>query len=276
MRNGILLTPVALILGLSQTSAVGQAPIQFDAAAIKLDQRGPSDRRMRGGPGTSSPGRVTWQKVWLRDLMAVAFHIEPENVSGPDWISGNGAQLYLFTAIMPPDTSRQDFELMFQRLLIEQFRIELHHQTRMFPAYELVVATGGPRLKASADPNASAIPVYTAPKFDSGGFPVLPPGHGALVAFNRGYRGRFQSYTMSDFAKNLITWVTPPGDRTHYVVDKTGLTGAYDFTLKFDEDPGAIKLGPAVQEAAGATQDSDPTGLPNIFKALERQLGSSW
>ncbi|HTX33833.1 MAG TPA: TIGR03435 family protein [Bryobacteraceae bacterium] len=173
MRKGILSTPVALILGLSQTSAVGQSPIQFDAAAIKLDQRGPGDRRMRGGPGTSSPGRVTWQKVWLRDLMAVAFHVDPENVSGPDWISGNGAQLYLFTAILPPDTSRHDFELMFQRLLMEQFRIKLHHQPRLFPVYELVVATGGPRLKTSADPNAPAIPGYTAMKLDSEGFPVL-------------------------------------------------------------------------------------------------------
>ena len=53
MRNGILSAPVALILGLSQTSAVGQSPIQFDAAAIRLDQR---------GPGTS--GKLTSSSLW--------------------------------------------------------------------------------------------------------------------------------------------------------------------------------------------------------------------
>src|SRR5580704_17036683 len=120
----LALVAVVLTLGL-QTTAHSQGQIQFDAATIKLDQRGPGDRRMKGGPGTSSPGRVTWQKAWLQDLVAVAFHVKPENVSGPSWISHNGAQLYLFEATVPPDTSRHDFELMLQRFLMEQFRIKL-------------------------------------------------------------------------------------------------------------------------------------------------------
>ena len=136
------------------------ADLTFDAATIKLDKFGPGEFGMKGGPGTSSPGRVTWRKVWLRDLVATAFRVDPGNVSGPVWISRSGAQLYALTATMPPDTSRHDFELMFQKFLIEQFRIKLHHEPKLFPAYELVVAPGGAKLKASADPNvpdASAV-----------------------------------------------------------------------------------------------------------------------
>jgi uncharacterized protein (TIGR03435 family) len=47
-------------------------------------------------------------------LVAAAFHARPENVSGPSWIAGNGAQLYAFEATMPAETSQRDFELMFQ------------------------------------------------------------------------------------------------------------------------------------------------------------------
>jgi uncharacterized protein (TIGR03435 family) len=128
-------------------------------------------------------------------------------------------------------------------------------------------------VKASADPDAPNIPVYSATKLDSDGFPVLPPGHGALTALNRGYRGRFQNYTMGELAEYLMGRVTPPGGTTNYVVDKTGLTGKYDFTLGFDQSGGDIALGPAVEAAAGTPQEPEPTGLPNIFKALEEQLG---
>jgi uncharacterized protein (TIGR03435 family) len=78
---------------------------------------------------------------------------------------------------------------------------------------------------------------------------------------------------MSEFTGHLSGWVTPSGEPTHYVSDKTGLTGAYDFTLKFDASRGAIAVGPNVQAAMGPPQESEPSGLPNIAKAIEQQLG---
>jgi hypothetical protein len=67
-----LLAALVAVTPLTATSA--QAPVQFDAATVKLDQRGPGDRRMHGGPRTNSPGHVTWRKAWLADLVAAAFH----------------------------------------------------------------------------------------------------------------------------------------------------------------------------------------------------------
>ncbi len=259
----------------SLTPAAGPRVIQFDPATIKLDQRGPGDGGMRGGPGTNTPGRLTWRKAWLQDLVATAFDVDPGNVSGPEWISRNGAQLYALTATMPSDTSRHDFELMLQTLLAEQFKIKLHHQPKMFPAYELVVASGGPKLKVSTDPNAPDAPVATtAEKIGSDGFRIFS-GHGVRAMFiHGGHQAKFQNFPMAEFATYLSNWVTPREDPTHYVVDKTGLTGVYDFTLKFNEDGRAIVVGPQVEAAMGARDDSEPgSGLPNIFKALEQQLG---
>ena len=276
MRSRGLWAAAVLIPGFL-ASVSGQAPLQFDAATIKPDQRGPGDRGLKGGPGTKSPGRVTWNKVWLASLVAEAFQVDLIHVSGPDWISRNGAQLYAFSAIMPPTTSKHAFELMLQAFLIEQFRMRLHHEPRMFPAYELVVASGGTKLKASADPDAPDIPVYKLLGRDADGFPIMPPGHGAVGSLNRGgHYAKFQNFTMSEFAEYYAgDWVTPQGDPTHYVLDKTGLQGMYDFTLKFDDGGGATAVvGTGVQAATGARDASEPgSGLPNIFKAVEQQLG---
>jgi uncharacterized protein (TIGR03435 family) len=275
MKSWVLLAGAFLIVG-SRVPVGAQVPTQFDAATIKLDQMGPGNRGMKGGPGTNDPGRVTWQKVWLLTLVATAFHVDPRNISGPAWISPPGAQLYTFTATMPNDTSRHDFESMLQNFLIQQFRMKLHHELKAFPAYELVVAPDGAKLKASADPNDPDAPdiLFSQPKIGSDGFAVLPPGHGALGIVNGGFHGTFQQYTMSEFADYLINKVTRDGDPTHYVVDKTGLTGRYDFKLKFDERADAMVVGPDVQAVLAARDGLEPgSGLPNIFKALEQQLG---
>jgi uncharacterized protein (TIGR03435 family) len=281
MNKGRVLVGASIALA-TLVPAMGQTAIQFDAATIKLDQMGPGPHGMKGGPGTTSPGRVTWQKVWLRDLVAAAFHVDPGNVSGPDWIARSGGQLYAFTATMPPGTNKHEFELMLQKFLTEQFKMQLHHEPRMFPSYELVIAPGGPRLKAAADPNAPDSPVATArEKIGDDGFFVFS-GHGERIAANQGVHAKFQSYTMPEFAEHLMNWVTPQAAPPRYVTDKTGLPGKYDFTLKFDDDENSFIVSPQVQAAMGAARDaatvardgSEPgSGLPNIFKALEQQLG---
>jgi uncharacterized protein (TIGR03435 family) len=54
------------------------------------------------------------------------------------------------------------------------------------------------------------------------------------------------------------------------VVNQTGLTGKYDFTLKFTPDASQLaNLGPVPPGAAAA----DPDGPPDIFTAFQQQLG---
>jgi uncharacterized protein (TIGR03435 family) len=229
------------------TNAAGQTTPQFDAATIKPEKEGIGSRRMQGGPGTSSPGRVTWQRVQLKELLWTAFNTDPGRLSGPAWIGGGGGRFYSFACVMPPDTSEHDFERMLQAFLIDQFKIKLHHQSKMFPAYDLVVAPGGPRLKASADPNAPDMPsrMTGPPKIGPDGFAVAPPGHGVRARRGHGFHGTFQVYSMPEFAQYISGWLA--GGSTVYVSDKTGLTGRYDFKLEFDADAGGVVLGPAAE-----------------------------
>src|SRR5262249_7588555 len=67
------------------------------------------------------------------------------------------------------------------------------------------------------------------------------------------------------------------GTETNHILDKTGLAGKYDFTLKFDARPvdSTIIGAPGIRagETSSAGSASDPSGLPGPFIALERQLG---
>ena len=87
---------------------------------------------------------------------------------------------------------------------------------------------GGAKSKASL---IRAPPIFPCSSKDSGadGFLVLPPGHGNGIALtDGGYYAKYQKFTMSEFAKHLVNWVTPNGGPIHYVADKTGLAGTYD------------------------------------------------
>jgi uncharacterized protein (TIGR03435 family) len=101
------------------------------------------------------------------------------DVSGPDWIAYMGAPVFAVAATMSPDTTRHDFEVMLQSLLVEQFELKVHREPKLFPAYELRVAPGGPRLKPSEKPEAEDVPLGPA-KIGTDWFPIMPPGHGRV------------------------------------------------------------------------------------------------
>ena len=257
----------------------------FDAASVKIDRtRGPVlGSRMKGGPGTGDPGRIVYTKLPLMSLLTKACDVEEFRIAGPAWLAG--PERYMIAATMPPQTTRQQFQLMLQNLLIERFQIKLHHETRMFPGYDLVIAPGGPKLKASAPPSdsdadADLALAPTRTKLDADGFLVLPPGHGQGIRVGDGVRAKFQNYTIGEFAgyylENFILQSTGAG--ISHVEDKTGLAGEYDFTLKFDARESVVagsraRADTRTGEASSVGSESGPSGLPNLFKALEKQLG---
>jgi uncharacterized protein (TIGR03435 family) len=162
-----------------------------------------------------------------------------------------------FTAKMPPDTTREQFRLMLQSLLAERFHFKSHMDSRQFPGYELTVSKTGLKVKESS---AAAAPAVTSP---DDGFPAMPPGRPGMASTHTSLNGyyftrlRAQQQTMS----SLAGFVHPPEDGP--VVDKTGLTAKYDFTLEF------------TQEFPGAPPETrnNPPAIPDIFTALQQQLG---
>ncbi len=128
---------------------------EFEVASVKpAPANGNADTTPRGGPGTSDPGQITYERTWLRYLVADAYAVRTDQVSGPDWTK---TEAYSIVAKIPPNTTRDKFNLMLRNLLAERFHLTIHRETKMEPVYVLLVAPDGPKLKrASADSAAAA------------------------------------------------------------------------------------------------------------------------
>jgi uncharacterized protein (TIGR03435 family) len=194
VSSGIRCSAVAVFLlvpGLAQDPA----SFKFEVASVKPavpDEDAPSF--MRGGPGTSEPERITYQRQNLVRVLFAAYGLDMDQISGPTWI---GSALYTIVAKVPPGTTKEQVGLMWQNLLAERFHLKAHLTKKDFPVYELSVAKGGPKFR-------------TEP-----GFPEPFPGQ------NLGHRWP------------LGTAVRQNGVTLGRIVDKTGLDGRYDFTLEF-------------------------------------------
>jgi uncharacterized protein (TIGR03435 family) len=244
---------------------------RFEVASVKpAGQQGDGPRIvMSGGPGTSDPGQITYLRVPLKRLIAVAYGTDLDQILGPDWLTDR----YDLTAKIPSGATKEQFSLMLQDLLATRFKIVLHHETQFSEVYELVLAKSGPKLKKSVE-SPSAAPdqprQLQSPSdihLSRDGFPQLPSGVGTLAAARDGRMFvTFNKFSLTDLTAWLglpLSALTETGTVSlGRVVDKTGLAGIFDFTLEF-----AGTLGP------GGAYPPPDLGGPDLFTALEKQLG---
>jgi uncharacterized protein (TIGR03435 family) len=229
---------------------------------------------IKGGPGTGDPTRMTFTWVLARVLLMNAFELPLDQISGSDWVMGNDARFDI-SALVPAGTTKKQANEMLLNLLKERFHLTYHSEKKNFDAYALDVAKGGPKLKdaAPADGPLPEAPqpgtIATAAPLDRDGFPQLPAGRPGFQG--RGQNGvthwTFRMETPQQLSTLLL--FTLWGSR---IVDKTGLTGPYDFTLEFSNEglPGPMGRGLVAPPPGEADQ---PDAAPDLFSALEKQLG---
>jgi uncharacterized protein (TIGR03435 family) len=273
----------ALLVCLTAALTLGEQA-SFDAASVKLVKLASHPAfGNRGGPGTSDPGRIHLCCVGMFSLLMRAYDVELDQIVGPAWIMENmGPNLYQIDATMPPDTTRAQYQLMMQSLLRERFLLAIHREKRNFPGYDLMVAANGPKLKESR-PHPSGVVSDTspAPRRRDDGTLDLPPGPQMFTSLGRGVIiVQAQEKSIADLVKSMGRLIAQslgenPNDfasRKPRVVDKTGLTGKYDFTLRFACDGCQFDTVNGASAVPSHGTDS-PSGEPNIFEALQRQLG---
>jgi uncharacterized protein (TIGR03435 family) len=265
-------------------AALGQTKLEFEVATVKPVAGTPTIIGRQGGPGSRDPGRVNYTAMALKSLLSFAYGVKAFQISGPPWIA---SERYDITATIPEGTTKEQFAVMLQNLLLDRFKIKLHHETREFPLYELSVAKNGPKLKASVadvnvNPNDPPPPPGPLPK-GKDGFPQLTPGRKGLIITLRpgGFHLAAMVQSMSEFSDVLSDQLASA------VVDKTGLTGTYEFTLDFAPDPDFFQRqglnpppppppggnGPAAGPGPAPTAAGDPAEAPNILTAVQDQLG---
>ena len=234
----------------------------------------------QGGPGTSDPGQISFSFVNMKNLLMTAFGVKAYQISGPAWLD---TERYDIVAKIPPGATKDDVKIMLQNLLKERFQLAVHRETKEMAVFELVVAKDGPKLKESADqsdpeaaprpgtpgeggPSAEAPPPPGPPdpskiKMGKDGMPEIPaalrrPGV-MMMAMMSPTGARMKLDGNRATISQLIDTLANQSDRP--ILDKTGLTARYDFTLDFAPDQGAMT---AKMGALGPPPPPPPGGGP--------------
>jgi uncharacterized protein (TIGR03435 family) len=177
-------------------------------------------------------------------LINLAYWIHPKQLTGgPDWTESEK-----FDVAGKPDAPGQpnvdQMKMMIQKLLADRFQLKYHFEKRELPVYAITIAkTGAKIIKSQDDPKG--IPGWNFGRNPSG----------MIMAF--------RNSPMSQFTAVLQNSMDRP------VVDQTGLSGRYDFTLNFTPDAAqAALLGGPPGPAA-----DNPDSAPSLFTAFQQQLG---
>jgi uncharacterized protein (TIGR03435 family) len=274
------------------TQSTDAAPLAFEAASVKPCPPGAADgvriQGMQGGPESGDPGLFRCTNCALRPLLLKAYNLRAYQLFGPPSIDDDK---YDINAKVPPGASREDLNLMLQDLLVTRFGLATHKETRVLPIYELVVAKGGSKLKEPEKPPASQPPpasperpadgrtpaIKAAYATDKNGHADLPPGKPGMIIFFP----RPGSPVASASARMMTLDVLLRGLALQFgrpVVDKTGLTGTYDFKLLWVPDQAQMGgIGPTPASAPPSGQagllDAASDPAPSLSAAFERQLG---
>jgi uncharacterized protein (TIGR03435 family) len=223
---------------------VGDGDVTFEVASVRPSAHSSSgDQAIGGGPGTANPGRLTFTNCSLQTLLMIAYGVLPnrlDRLSGPAWLR---TEAFDIVAKVPAGATQDQVPLMLQNLLIERFKLALHHETKEAEGYALMVAKNGPAAKLREPAGASA---------DKDGFPKLAPGVRDAYSVKPDKSAARLVARQSTMAQIAASFRSPLGVD---VADKTGLTGTYDVALYFNP---------------GGTLE-DPAG--NFKATVERELG---
>jgi uncharacterized protein (TIGR03435 family) len=183
-------------------------------------------------------------------LIKEAFGLNDDQLIGlPDWV--HSEKYDVDAKVADADVSaikslaHEQRRQMILQILADRFKFTYHRETRMLPEYSLVVAKGGSKLQ----------------EFQSGNDVAGAPKHAGQMKMSNGVITA-TGVPLEPLTRLLSDRVGRP------VLDKTGLTGNYDFTLQWaDEGHDGPARGPDPGAAA-----SELSG-PSIFTAVEEQLG---
>jgi hypothetical protein len=140
---GFVLAYAALAAAPQSAQPAADKPVTFEAASVKpsaplpasggdgftIGRKQPGGRRS-GGPGTDDPGRIHYPRTNLTDLLAEAYDIPRFQVQGPNWLD---EERFDIDATMPPETTKAQFHVMLQNLIVESSRCRCAGRRKNFP-----------------------------------------------------------------------------------------------------------------------------------------------
>jgi uncharacterized protein (TIGR03435 family) len=216
---------------------------RFEVASVKTNKSGGLTQAGARPEGD----HVTATNATLRQLIQAAYNIGTDSlIGGPSWINRDRFDLI---AKAPALLSGNEWRLMLRTLLADRFKLAAHRETRKSDMFALTLARRDRSLGPNLRPAQIDCASLRAQSTDNGD----PCGQrslgNALMVGKASIRGMGIDSLLGTVAR----------DAGRPVVDRTGLTGAFDWDLTWT---------PLTNRRPGI----DPDG-PTIFTALQEQLG---
>jgi uncharacterized protein (TIGR03435 family) len=243
-----------------------------------------------------SATRAEYNYLDLKTLLSYAYGVKSYQITGPDWM---GSARFDIVAKMPEGSTKADAPRMLQTLLEDRFKLVVHRSTDEHPVLAIVVAKGGPKLKASAE---KPVPIDEDAPLKPGEINMDTPDgptRGKIdmatmsSVIDMGLKGKM-AYKMNAATKSIhidFMMTTLPGfaDMTSQlltqlgggivvqrIVDATGIAGNYDASLEISlaemmamaKSAGIDQPGATPATAAGEAQDPGGGGV-TLAQALQ-------
>jgi uncharacterized protein (TIGR03435 family) len=249
-----------LIVFLALVPLFGAAPLTFEVASVKKSTsefngvrggcHGIDSKYSAGELGAAPPlGRCVITDGRLSHLIGLAYDVSMGTIKdAPDWVIAGSERFDIEAKAEDPEkATREQLHEMLQALLAERFQLKFHRESRDMPGFGMVVGKNGHKLREAKGDEV-------VQDFISGG-KFRPAGPISL---------KLRRYSMPQLAALLSQiWPGP-------MVDKTGLTGTYDFELMWDESSGP-SLFTALQEQLGLKLEPQKVPVPFfVFDSAQR------
>ena len=234
MRPAILL----LITTLVSNGQPATEPPKYEVASIRPN----TGNDVRFAFRIEPDGTLAASGITLKRLMMTAYNVQGFRIVGePGWVA---SRRWDVQAKPNRPASPDQIRPMLRNLLEDRFQLHSHSEKRNIPVYELVVDRRGSKVPAAKDTE---------------NMPIVQAATGSIELTNA---------TSATFASQLSYALAQP------VIDKTGLSGNFDFAIRWTPEPGedggptTAGLPPGIREQPATTQDG-----PSIFTAIREQLG---
>lgn len=184
----------------------------------------------------------------------------------PKWVD---TELFTIQARAAGEPTKDQMRLMMQSLLADRFKLAVHFETRVVPVLALKLDKAGktgPRLRPHAEGPPCNVVGSVPPRNGSSTsippvFPVACDVQAMFIMPDHQVLHGSRNTTMQLLAESL----SPIGNLGLPVVDQTGLTGKFDYTLLFTPDSNV---------PPGSDGNTPPdTGGTTFLEALKEQLG---
>ena len=242
IRRVCLAAILSANLTVAQTATAPSAPRTYAFDVVSIKPAHPDENWQFGfRPTGYSAAGITLRMVIYQAYFAMNMGGKDAIIGAPDWVGKDTWDIE--TKVAPEDMAEYQHDRssagldntiakqMLQTMLADRCKLVIHRVPAEMPGFAIVVAKDGPKLTEAppdqAQPSAS----------------IPAPGGGFLVPYHRGERPKVDYYgvSMSTFARQARGMAGGP------VIDRTGLTGKYNFSLTWlslapDEHEGSVDM----------------------------------